>query len=204
MKLRNLIATVAVVSALAIVAGACSNTETSAASPSATASANPSFDLRIGDIVALSGDLAPYGPAIDKGAQVAVDQIDQALKAAGLSDVTVEIVATEDEQTDAKASVEAATKLVQTDQVDMIMGPLGSTDTESVATSVTVPSAILQISPSATDPAITNVKDDNLLWRTSPSDLAQAHLLAKTMADAFGADATINTGARNDAYGTGL
>ncbi len=203
MKHRRTLTAVALISVLMLVAASCSKSSTSN-TPSGSAN-HPSFDLKIGDIVALSGDLATYGPPIDKGARVAIDQINAALEAAGLSDtITVEIVATEDEQTDAKASVEDATKLVQTDHVNMIMGPLGSTDTESVATSVTVPGSILQITPSGTDPAITNLQDDGWVWRTAPSDLAQAHLLVNTMADAFGADATINTGARNDAYGTGL
>jgi ABC-type branched-subunit amino acid transport system substrate-binding protein len=195
----------ALVSVLAIVANACSSNTPSTSTSTTGGATAASFDLKIGDLVSLSGDLASYGPAIDKGAQVAVAQINDALRSAGMSDkITVEIAATEDDQTDAKASVEAATKLVQTDKVNMIMGPLASTDTEAVAQSVAIPNQIVEITPSSTDPAITSLQDNGYVWRTAPSDLAQAHLLAKTMADAFGADATINVGARNDAYGTGL
>ena len=62
----------------------------------------------------------------------------------------VEIVASEDDQTDAAPGVEAATKLVQSDGVQVIIGALASTVSLAVAESVTVPNQIVQISPAST------------------------------------------------------
>jgi branched-chain amino acid transport system substrate-binding protein len=43
-----------------------------------------------------------------------------------------------------------------------------------------------------------------LLWQPVAADDIQGKVLAKLMADAFGASANVNLGVRNDAYGTGL
>lgn len=58
------------------------------------------------------------------------------------------------------------------------------------------------ISPSSTSPAITNLPDNNLVWRTAPSDAIQgaaigAHLLDEN----FERVAVVN---RDDSYGHGL
>jgi ABC-type branched-subunit amino acid transport system substrate-binding protein len=116
----------------------------------------------------------------------------------------VEIVASEDTQTDATAAVEGATKLVQTDQVGVVMGALASTNTIPVAESVTIPNRVLQISPASTSPAISDLSDDGFVWRTPPSDAKQGEVMAQAIADEIGADATVNVGTRNDAYGTAL
>jgi ABC-type branched-subunit amino acid transport system substrate-binding protein len=203
--MRNRLSRAAVVATVvALTAVACSNsTTTTPAAPSGGGTA-PSFDLKIGDIVSLTGDLAPYGPAIDKGAHVAVEVINEALAEDGITGITIEIVGTEDDQSESKAGVEAATKLVQSDNVDMIMGPLGSTVTEAVAQSVTVPNQVLTITPSGTASVLSNLDDQGYVWRTAPADAAQAHFLVQLMGEEFGTDATINVGVRNDSYGTGL
>jgi branched-chain amino acid transport system substrate-binding protein len=162
------------------------------------------FDLKIGNIMSFTGDLAPYGPPIDLGARVAVDIANEALQEVGLADVSVEIVASEDDQTDATPAVEAATKLVQTDGVQVIIGPLASTNAIAVAESVAVPNQVVTITPSATSGLLTGIADDGFLWRTPTPDNIQSELLVKLMGEEFGPDATVNIGARNDAYGAGL
>lgn len=162
-----------------------------------------SLDLRVGNLVPFTGDLAPFGEPIDEAARIAAALANEAATEAGV-DASVTIVASEDTQTASAAAVEAATKLVQTDDVDVIMGALASTNTIPVAESVTVPNGVVQISPASTSPAISDLRDDDLVWRTPPSDALQGQVLAEAVADELGADATINVGARNDAYGTAL
>ena len=50
--------------------------------------------------MSLTGDLGTYGPPIDNGAQAAIEVINDALSEAGVTGITVEIVATEDDQTE--------------------------------------------------------------------------------------------------------
>jgi ABC-type branched-subunit amino acid transport system substrate-binding protein len=102
--------------------------------------------------------------------------------------------------------VQAARKLVDSDNATCITGAWASADTIPTAQSVSIPDGILQISPASTSDEITGLDDDGLVNRTSPPDSFQGPTLANAMADAMGGaqGKTVNVGARNDAYGTGL
>jgi ABC-type branched-subunit amino acid transport system substrate-binding protein len=172
--------------------------------PAPTTAEGASFDLRMGVVTSFTGDLSPFGEPIDRSARIAADLINEPLERTGVGGVSVEIVATEDDQTEATAGVEAATKLVQTDDVQVIVGALASAVTTPIAESVAIPNGIVQISPASTSPALSDLDDNGFFWRTPPSDALQGRVLARAIADELGNDATINTGTRNDAYGTAL
>jgi branched-chain amino acid transport system substrate-binding protein len=163
-----------------------------------------SFDLVIGDSIPLTGDLADFGPPGQKASDLAVSVINKAVQQAGV-DQTVKVVH-EDNETSPQAAVQAARKLVDSDNATCITGAWASADTIPTAQSVSIPDGILQISPASTSDEITGLNDDGLLNRTSPPDSFQGPTLANTMADAMGGaqGKTVNIGARNDAYGTGL
>jgi ABC-type branched-subunit amino acid transport system substrate-binding protein len=163
-----------------------------------------SFDLRVGVVTSFTGDLSPFGEPIDQAARIAADLINESIERVDLSDVSMSIVASEDDQTQATAGVEAATKLVQSDGANAIVGALASSVTTPIAQSVAIPNRVVLISPASTSPAISDLDDDGFVWRTPPSDALQGRVLANALASAFGVDATINTGTRNDAYGTAL
>lgn len=163
------------------------------------------LDLTIGDIVPLTGDLADYGPSGRKAAELAVDQINSAAKEAG-ADHSVKLV-NEDDQTDPQAAVQAARKVVDTDNATCIAGGYSSTSsTIPIANSVTIRDGVLQLSPASTADEISDLKDDGLINRTSPPDRFQGPTLAGLVEKSLGGaqGKTINIGARNDAYGTGL
>ena len=81
---------------------------------------------------------------------------------------------------------------------------MASSATIPMAQSVTIPNHVVQISPTSSAPQITDIKDNGYLWRAYPSDTLQGKVLAQAAIDAFGKGATINVGARNDAFGTAL
>ena len=164
----------------------------------------PSFELRIGPVLPLTGDLASFGPSQAEAARVAVDRIRQALTAKGLADVEVTLLDVEDDGGRSQAGVEGATKFVQTDDVNVLLGTMASSVTIPIAESVTIPNEVVQITPTSTAPEITDIEDDGYLWRILSSDTLQGSALVDAVADAFGNDATINVGARNDAFGTAL
>jgi branched-chain amino acid transport system substrate-binding protein len=166
-----------------------------------------SLDLTIGDSVPLSGDLADFGPPGDKAAQIAVDQINQAIDDAGV-DHTVNLV-TEDNcgGADQQCAVQAARKMVESDGASCIAGAWASADTIPTAESVAIPEGVLLISPASTSDEITGLDDDGLVNRTAPPDSFQGPTLSKYLVEkALGGakGSTVNIGARNDAYGTGL
>jgi ABC-type branched-subunit amino acid transport system substrate-binding protein len=161
------------------------------------------FDLVIGNLVPLTGDLAPYGGAGQKAGELALEEINSAIKKAG-SEQTVELVA-EDSASDDQGGVQAARKLIA-DGATCISGDYPSTGTVAVARSVTVPEGVMLISPSSTADALSDLEDEGLFARTAPPDGLQGKALADRMEKELGSleGKTINIGARNDLYGTGF
>jgi branched-chain amino acid transport system substrate-binding protein len=192
--------------ALAVVAAAAAAVAATVASGGVRAAAKPcSFNLRIGDVLPFTGGLAAYGANLDQAVKAAINLDTAALKKDGLSKhIRVTLVGSEDGQTQAAASVEAATKLVKSNHANVIIGEMASSATIPMAQSVTIPDHIVQISPTSSAPQITTIADNGYLWRTYPSDTLQGNVLAQAVIDAFGKGATINVGARNDAFGTAL
>jgi branched-chain amino acid transport system substrate-binding protein len=165
---------------------------------------NESFDLVIGDSIPLTGDLSDFGPPGQKASDLAVSEINKGIQQAGV-DQTVKVVH-EDNETSPQAAVQAARKLVDSDGASCITGAWASADTLPTAQSVAIPDGVLEISPASTSDEITGLDDDGLVNRTSPPDSYQGPTLANTMDGALGGanGKTVNIGARNDAYGTGL
>jgi ABC-type branched-subunit amino acid transport system substrate-binding protein len=165
------------------------------------------LDLTIGDSVPLSGDLADFGPAGEKSADIAIDQINEAIDEAGV-DHTVNIVHEDNcGGADQQCAVQAARKMVESDGASCIAGAWASADTIPTTESVAVPEQVLLISPASTSDEITGLEDDGFANRTAPPDSFQGptlsrYLVEKALGGAEGA--TVNIGARNDAYGTGL
>ena len=158
------------------------------------------LDLTIGDSLALTGGLSDFGPPGQKAADLAIEQINAAIKDSG-ADHTVNIVH-EDNETNPQAAVQAARKLVA-DGASCIAGAWASADTIPTAQSVSIPEGILQISPASTSAEITTIEDDGLLNRTPPADNLQGPVLAEYISRELGGSEgkVLNIGARNDSYG---
>ena len=161
------------------------------------------LDLTIGNLVPLTGDLAPYGPPGQKAGELAAEEINAAIQKTGVNQ-TVELV-TEDGASDDQGGVQAARKLIA-DGATCISGDYASTATVAVARSVTVPEGVMLISPASTADALSDLEDDGLFARTAPPDGLQGKALADRIDQELGGlqGKTINIGARNDLYGTGF
>jgi branched-chain amino acid transport system substrate-binding protein len=162
------------------------------------------LDLTIGNLVPLTGQLGPYGPAGEKAGELAGQEIDDAIRKAGV-DHTVEVVAADGQSSD-QGGAQAARKLIA-DGASCISGDYASTATVAVARSVTVPEQVMLISPASTADALTDLDDDGLFSRTAPPDGLQGIALADRMDKVIQGGVkgkTINIGARNDLYGTGF
>jgi branched-chain amino acid transport system substrate-binding protein len=197
------LATVVAAAAAATAAYGLGRSQASAA-VGGTSAANCSFTLRIGDVLPFTGDLAPYGGNLDKAVKLAVQVENAALKKLGLSSkIKVQLVDSQDGQSQAAASVEAAKKEVG-EHVNVIIGEMASSATIPMAQSVTIPNHIVLISPTSSAPQITSLKDNGYVWRAYPSDTLQGKVLAQAAIQRFGKGAVVNVGARNDAFGTAL
>lgn len=174
-----------------------STTEGDTTSTTATSSEGASVDgaLKMGTVIPLTGDLAPYGPGMQAAVELAIDDINAG---GGVLGGDVELVS-EDSGTDPEIAGPAADKLVNTENVDAIMGAAGSTETIQGVLPVTTAGARLACSGSATSPELTLYEDDGLFFRTAPSDAFQSQLLADNITgEGYSSVAIMN---RADDYG---
>jgi ABC-type branched-subunit amino acid transport system substrate-binding protein len=164
-----------------------------------------SFTLRYGVLAGLTGDPAPSGQGWNEAARLGIETIAQTLKSMGLNSIQVLLADSQDSQGNPQAGVEAAQKLVQIDHVNVIIGDFYSSVTTAVATAVAIPNQVL-IFTGGTSPALTklNTGPVPLVWQPVTADDLQGRVLAQVIGDALGMNATINVGARNDAYGSNL
>ena len=130
-KWRKAVGAAILLAAVAAVAGVTGGTASTTA-----AQKNCSFQLRIGDVLPFTGGLAAYGANLDRAVKLAVSMDNATLKRLKLSKMSVNLVASEDGQTQAAASVEAATKLVKANHVSVIIGEMASGATIPMAQSV--------------------------------------------------------------------
>src|SRR5262245_44264976 len=154
--------------------------------------------VKIGTLLDLTGALEAYGKPIQNGAILAAEHLNAAGGPLGRK---LDLVH-RDSQTDPTAGIDAAKKLVELDKVVAIVGALSSGVTIPVATSVTIPGGIVQISPASTSPQITDLQDNDFLFRTCPSDSLQGKVSGRLAKD-LGLQ-TVATIYVNNRYGSGL
>ncbi|WP_283401789.1 ABC transporter substrate-binding protein [Halorubrum sp. DM2] len=156
-----------------------------------------SFTARIGVLMPETGDLGPLGGPIRDGALLAATQVNDA----GLNvDVETRV---EDTQTDPQAGISGANALVNAG-FGAVVGPASSNVNLQVSDQVFIPNGVVGISPSSTDPNVTDLDDNGYIFRTAPSDLLQGPAMADlAVGDVVGAS-TSGTLYLNDAYGQSL
>ena len=156
-------------------------------------------EVTIGFLGAITGPIANLVPPIVDAAQLAVDEVN----AGGgiLGGQTLDMVVG-DTACSAQQAVDAATKVVNVDQATAVVGALCSGATIAAANSVAIPAGVVMVSPASTSPEITNLEDDDLLFRTAPSDAYQGQVLAAHVMNR-GIDTVALTYINND-YGVGL
>jgi branched-chain amino acid transport system substrate-binding protein len=91
---------------------------------------------------------------------------------------------------------------VTSDNVVAIMGADCSGVTGAVLANVAVPNGVVMVSPSATSPALSAAEDNDLFFRTSPSDARQGEVLAGILGEQ-GVKSVAVTYTNSD-YGKGL
>lgn len=135
-------------------------------------------DVKIGALFGVTGLIANFLPAIIDAAQLAVDEINAG---GGVLDGRDLAMVIGDTQGVAQGSVDAATKLVNIDNVAVVVGALTSGAAIAAANAVTIPNGVLQISPTATSPEYSNLDDNDYAFRIVPSDNFQGLVLAKLL-----------------------
>ena len=154
--------------------------------------------IRIGTLIDVTGDLAAFGPPIVLATDLAALLINEA---GGIDGRPIEMVH-RDSGTSPQIATDAASALVNVDGVEAIVGSLSSGVTLAVAESVTIPNGAVIVSPASTSPAITNLDDNDTVFRTTVSDALQG-VIAAQLANQLGYE-NVATLYINNAYGEGL
>ena len=156
-------------------------------------------EVRIGVLNALTGPIPDLAAVILEAEQAAAAHINAN---GGMWGGDTLVLASGDSGCDAKAGVDAANKIVNVEQASIIVGPICSGATMGATQAVTIPAGVVNISPSATSPAITGLDDNDLVFRVCPSDAYQGVTIAK-LARSMGYSKLAATYA-NDDYNAGL
>lgn len=162
----------------------------------ATTTAEQSREVKVGILLPETGDLGQLGqPMIDAG-QLAVKMVRD-------SDAPFEIdVQVEDTQTAQSAGISAANSLVN-GGYPAVVGPASSGINIPVSKQVYIPNEVVGISPSSTAVSVTNLQDNDFVFRTAPSDALQSQVLAQVAAEQLDGSTAATMFVNND-YGQGL
>jgi branched-chain amino acid transport system substrate-binding protein len=145
-----------------------------------TAPALAQETVKVGSVAGITGPIAELVAPIMAGRNLAAEHINAQ---GGLLDGKQLELVPADGQCDPKAGVDAGSKVVNVDQVVAVIGASCSGETNAMVQSVTIPAGLASISDSATAPSITDLKDENLVFRTAPSDAYQGRALAQVAWD---------------------
>ena len=170
---------------------------------------NAPLQVPIGHIAPFTGSGAEYGEFHRDAALLAIDHVNAAAEEVFGGPIITRLIA-EDSNTLPTPAIEAARKLVEADGVPAIICAWSSGVTIAVATSVTIPSGVLQVGNGTTSPLVTYLPEDeeaDLLFRTSPSDALQGVVAAQLASGEIIDDYKFKTASTiyiNNPYGQGL
>ena len=156
--------------------------------------------VKIGVLLGYTGPIESMTPNMASGAELAMKEISDS--GALLDGKVLVPVRADSTCIDAAASTAAAERLITSDGVAAIVGADCSGVTTATLQNVAVPNGVVMISPSATSPALSEVEDNGLFFRTAPSDARQGQIVTKIL-QAKGVGEIAITYTNND-YGKGL
>ena len=175
-------------------APAATETQQAATTTEAAPAAAPAgADVKVGILFDITGPIANFIPPMMDSVTLATDEINAG---GGLLGGKM-VAAVGDTTGSAQGAVDAATKLVNVENVAAVVGALMSSTTIAAANSVVIPTGVTQISPTATSPDMTTLADNDWVFRVVPSDAYQGQVLAKLTMDQ-GVKSVALTYANND------
>jgi len=155
--------------------------------------------VNIGELQGFTGPIESMAPAMSGGANLAVTEVNASGK---YLYGTIAVVQGDSKCIDAEVAVAEAERMINDENVIAIMGPSCSGNTSIVAMNVSLPNGVINISPSATSPALSALEDNGWMFRTSGSDSGQAAALVSAAMTRGITDMAVTY--TNSDYGKGL
>lgn len=157
-------------------------------------------EVKIGFLGGFTGPIESLTPPIYDAARLAVRHVNGQ---GGILDGDILVMPSADTTcVDSSAATNGADRLINSENVTAIVGALCSGATIAAANNVGIPASVVMISPASTSPAITEMDDNDQVFRTPPSDAYQGEVLARLLISKGINDAAV-TYVNND-YGKGL
>jgi branched-chain amino acid transport system substrate-binding protein len=128
----------------------------------------------IGFIGGFTGPIESLTPPIFAGAELVVKQVNEQ---GGILGGELKLISA-DGACDATAAAAAADKLINTDNVTGIVGALCTGETIGAFNGSGLSGNVVFISPASSAPALTTLEDNDLVYRTTPSDALQGVKMA--------------------------
>ncbi|MGR3540792.1 MAG: ABC transporter substrate-binding protein [Hasllibacter sp.] len=155
--------------------------------------------VKIGLLLGYTGPIESLAGPMAQGAELAIAEVNEA---GGILDgAMVEGVRADTGCIDNGLATSNAERLLS-EGVSAIVGGDCSGVTGAILQNVAIPNGMVMISPSATSPALTTVEDNDLFYRTAPSDAREGEIMAEILMER-GFESVALTYTNND-YGKGL
>lgn len=134
-------------------------------------------DVKLGFLGGFTGPIESLTPPIFNGAKLAVEEINAQGGVLG-GKLSIESA---DGACDSTAAANAADKLINTSQVTAIVGGLCTGETIGGFNGSGKPGNVVFVSPASSAPALTTLDDNDLVFRTTPSDALQGVKMASLL-----------------------
>ncbi len=131
-----------------------------------------SNDVKVGAIISETGAVATYGASVKKGIDLALEEIN----AAGGYEGGTYTVVYRDDATMPERGVQAATELIDTEDIKYIIGAISSPVTLAIAP-ICEKNNVLLLSPSSSAPEISEA--GGYIFRNYPSDILEGTSMAR-------------------------
>ncbi len=156
-------------------------------------------DVKLGIMFGFTGPIESLSPAMAAGAELAMKEVSESGKL--LDGSTVTPVRADTGCADNALATANAERLVA-EGINGLVGGDCSGVTGAILQNVAVPNGMVMISPSATSPGLSVMEDNDLFFRTSPSDAREGEIMADILKER-GVNSIALTYTNND-YGKGL
>ncbi len=135
-----------------------------------------SAEVKIAALYAESGPVSEIAEAIAEAKRVAVETINaDGIGVVGRGLISIDTIDTGCDPTKTEESLNAYLK---NNDPEILLGPTCSTSAVKVIEQATIPDNILTISSSASYPLLSTIEDNDLFFRTIPSDIQQSTSIA--------------------------
>ena len=154
-------------------------------------------EIKVGAVLPLSGDLSAYGKYVQRGIELAAEEINAN---GGIDGANITVLYRDNEGKSDK-TVSVMNALIAEDKVPVVIGAVVSENTLAVCP-IAEKKKVVLISPTSTSPKLSDYK--NYVFRTCPSDIYQGKALSDVIFDLKPEGARVAVMFVDNDYGVGL